>query len=70
MLDAKTHREDWLQLIRGEYLEIPDLCLTRPQVERLWDLDNVTSDALLEALVEVRFLRRTTQECYVRANVG
>ena len=70
MLDAKTHREDWLQLIRGEYLEIPNLCLTKPQVERLWDLDNATSEDLLEALVDVRFLRRTTQDAYVRADLG
>ena len=57
---------DWLQLIRGEYLEIPGLRLTKPQVRRLWGLDAVTCEALLAALVEVRFLRCTRDEAYVR----
>jgi len=66
MSTAETHIEDWLQLIRAEYLEIPGLCLTKPQVERLWGLDAVTSEALLAALVDVNFLRRTAKDAYVR----
>ena len=54
-------------LIRAEYLEIPGLSLTKPQVERLWGVDGVTSEALLAALVDVRFLRRTVGDSYVRA---
>ena len=38
-------------LIRSEYLEIPGLHLTRNQVLRLWRLDAVMCDALLQALV-------------------
>jgi hypothetical protein len=41
------HITDWLQLIRAEYMEIPGLHLTRPQVRRLWDL--VTAEALVAA---------------------
>ena len=59
---------DWLQLIRAEYLEDPGLCLTRAQAQRLWGLDPVTSEALLAALVAVKFLRRTSQDAYVRAD--
>jgi hypothetical protein len=70
MSAAETHIEDWLQLIRAEYLEIPGLCLTKPQVERLWGLDAVTSEALLAALVDVNFLRRTDKDAYVRADGG
>ena len=54
-------------LIRAEYLEIPGLALTKAQVERLWGLDAVVSDALLAALVDVKFLRRTVRDTYVRA---
>jgi hypothetical protein len=68
MSTAETHIGDWLQLIRAEYLEIPGLCLTKPQVERLWGLDAVTSEALLAALVDVNFLRRTSKDAYVRAD--
>ena len=70
MLTADTHIADRLRLIRTEYLEIPGLCLTKPQVQRLWGLDPVTSEALLAALVDVKFLRRTGHDTYVRADVG
>ena len=66
MSRAQTHIEDWLQLIRAEYLEIPGLCLTKAQVERLWGLDAITSEALLAALLDVNFLKRTGKGTYVR----
>ena len=70
MIAAQTTVADWIQLIRSEYLEIPGLNLTRRQVQRLWGLDTVTCDALLEALMEVRFLRRTHAGSYVRSDGG
>jgi hypothetical protein len=57
----------WLQLIRGEYLEVPGLQLTRSQVQRLWGLDDVTCDAVVARLVDTRFLRRTLTNAFVRA---
>src|SRR4029079_17659823 len=30
---------DWLTLVQAEYREIPGLRLTKPQVQRLWNLD-------------------------------
>jgi hypothetical protein len=65
-LPADTHIADWIQLIRAEYLEIPGLCLTKLQVQRLWSLDPVTSEAVLAALLDARFLRCTPRG-YVRA---
>jgi hypothetical protein len=58
----------WLQIVRGEYLEIPGLNLTRGQVQRLWGLDEATCDDVLKALVDARFLRRTLSDAYVRAD--
>jgi hypothetical protein len=70
-MDAlQTTVADWLQIIRGEYSEIPGLQLTRKQVQRLWGLDPLTCDALLETLVDVRFLRRTENGSYARAELG
>ena len=70
-MDAvQTTVADWLQIIRGEYSENPGLHLTRKQVQRLWGLDPLTCDALLETLVNVRFLRRTENGTYARAELG
>ena len=51
--------EELLRRIRGEYLEMPGLCLTRAQASRLWGLDNATCQRLLRALLDARFLRLT-----------
>jgi DNA-binding IclR family transcriptional regulator len=58
----------WLQLIQAEYLEMPGLSLTKPQVQRLWGLDRATCDALLARLEQARFLKRTEKNGYVRAD--
>ena len=59
---------DLLQLVRAEYLEVPGLDLTRAQVQRLWGLDETTCDQLLAALMESRFLKRTRDNRYLRAD--
>jgi hypothetical protein len=69
MLTADVDASDWLQLIRAEYLEIPGLSLTRPQAQRLWGLDPDTCDALLDSMVETRFLRRNSRGLFVRTDI-
>jgi hypothetical protein len=69
MLTADAHIVDWLQLIRAEYLEIPGLSLTKRQVQRLWCLDHATTEAVLVALLEVKFLKCTRRHAYVRADI-
>lgn len=51
--------------IRGEYQEMPGLRLTFAQACRLWHLDAPTCHAVLEQLVDDRFLRRTPEGAYV-----
>lgn len=58
----------WLEVIRAENNEIPGLHSSMPQVERLWDLDAVTCDALLWALVEAELLKRARRDAYLRAS--
>jgi hypothetical protein len=68
MVADDTTIEDWVRLVQAEYIEIPGLHLTKPQVQRLWGLDAATCDSLLHMLENTRFLRRTAKNAYVRAD--
>ena len=57
--------ETSLRLIQAEYLEMPGLHLTRPQIQRLWHLDDAVCDVLLDRLVTAGFLRQTPGGAYV-----
>ena len=57
-----------LDIVRGEYLEMPGLRLTRRQAQRLWALDPETCDELLATLEGVRFLRLTRGGDYMLAH--
>jgi hypothetical protein len=70
MLSIDATTSDWLQLIRAEYLEMPGLNLTREQIQRLWGLDRVTCDALIDTLIDAGFLKRTSKDVYARADQG
>ena len=50
---------DLVGLIRSEYEEMPGLCLTRAQVQRLWLLEPTACDSVLRALVDAGYLRLT-----------
>jgi len=47
---------EWLAIVRAEYLEMPGLQLTAPQMWRLWRLDKTTCEAVVETLVHDGFL--------------
>ena len=70
MVTDETTRSEWLELIRAEYTEIPDLNLTKAQIQRFWGLDPFTCDALVDALIADGFLKRTSSQLYVRAGLG
>lgn len=59
-----------LALVQAEYLEMPGLHLTKPQVRRLWCLDTETCDTLLNVLVAADFLRRTPRDAYVLSTIS
>ena len=52
----------------GEYLEMPGLQLTLPQVCRLWNTNAETGRHVMDTLVASCFLRRSGQQ-YVLGNV-
>jgi hypothetical protein len=68
MVTDRAQLQDWSQLIRAEYEELPDLQLTQSQVEELWGLDTSVADALLSALVAAGVLKKTHHGAYVRAD--
>lgn len=51
--------------IRAEFLEMPGLCLTIEQAQRLWCLEPRTCDSLLRSLTDSRYLRRTDRGLFV-----
>ena len=59
----------WVEIVRGEYLEMPCLRLTQAEARRLWGLDDGVCARILTALVDERFLRITGDGRYVRAVV-
>jgi hypothetical protein len=59
--------ESLLERIRGEYLEMPGLCLTPSQACRLWRMSAPDCEAVLSRLIEEGFLLRTEHGAFVSA---
>jgi hypothetical protein len=55
-----------LQRVYGEFLEMPGLRLTCQQAQQLWGLDESACVALLESLVDAKFLCRPGRGIYMR----
>jgi len=65
---ARREYNDVLQRVQGEFLEMPGLRLSESQARRLWGLDAEQCRALLGALVDAKFLFRTRDGAFVRAD--
>jgi len=59
-----------LSRIRAEYLEMPGLRLTVPQAQRLCGDEGASCRAVLDLLVEERFLCRKPDGSYARLTDG
>ena len=62
--------EDVLQRIQGEFVEMPGLCLTAAQAQRLWNLDRDFCDKLLDTLVDAKFLAQRRDGSFIRVDGG
>jgi hypothetical protein len=62
--------DELVRRIRGEYLEMPGLGLTMDQATRLWGLDVLTCQRLLDVLLDARFLTCTRDGRYRRAGTA
>jgi hypothetical protein len=59
-----------VQRVYNEFLEMPGLRVTCQQAQRLWGLDRETCLAVLETLVDAKFLARTSRGMYARLTDG
>jgi hypothetical protein len=58
--------QDVLDRVKSEYREMPGLCLTLPQAQRLWSLDKGTCTFVLTSLVAEGYLKASAAG-YLRA---
>ena len=54
-----------LDMVKAEYRDMPGLSLTKAQMQRMWGLDAYLCEALIDALVSARFIRRSANGGYV-----
>jgi hypothetical protein len=62
--------EDVLQRVQGEFSEMPGLCLTAAQAQRLWGLDRDFCNELLRTLVDAHFLVQRRDGTFIRVDGG
>jgi hypothetical protein len=67
--DSTAPLDSTIDRIRSEYREMPGLCLTFEQMLRLCMLDAMTGRAVVEKLVDSRFLKVTPDGQYVRCDL-
>ena len=58
---------DVVRRVQGEFLEMPGLRLTGAQARRLWGLEATVCEALLSALVDAKFLFKTRDGAFMKA---
>ena len=56
-----------MKRVRGEYEEMPGMCLTLPQARRILGLDQQICADILNSLIDRGFLRRTRDGRYIRS---
>jgi len=66
MTPKQRRIEDLIMRIEGEFLETPELRLTVAEVQRRFGIDEITSEAVLDALVDAAFLFKTRDRVYGR----
>ena len=62
---VESGMDTWLNRIRTEYREMPGLSLTQAQMQRLWDVEAPTCEALIDSLLAARVLRRTADGHFI-----
>lgn len=66
----RGHMQAILERLRAEFLEMPGLRLTAEQVHRLCGVEKTTCRAVLDALVDEKFLCAKSDGTYARLTEG
>jgi hypothetical protein len=66
-LDAFAFQQ-LVERVRADFLEMPGLRLTLPQAARLWGIDLMSCEAVVDALVKREFLQRSATGAIARAD--
>jgi hypothetical protein len=67
MPDVNLTVVNWVQRVRGEYLDMPGLVLTQAQMQRLFGIGAGECESVIDELVKTGFLYRTNRKMYVMA---
>ncbi len=59
-----------IERVRAEFLEMPGMRLTEPQVQRLCGVEQPICQLVLDSLVDAKFLCRTPDGAYGRLTDG
>ena len=63
---ASQNLHELLHRVECEYREMPGMCVTASQAQRLWGIDATTCAFVLSTLVERGVLRRTPRGTFIR----
>ena len=65
MVTTQPRINRFIDRVRSEYLEMPGLALTTPQLRRFLGADIATCDVVLAILEGEKFLQHTSTDAYV-----
>ena len=60
----------WMDRVRADFLEMPDLALTKRQMQRFWLVDEDICEALIKGLTASDFLYLRPDYKYARVGHG
>ena len=70
MAPGQAGHDALIRRVQSEFLEMPGLRLTELQARRLWGLDAPSCAMVLSNLLSSRFLCRTRDGAFIRADSG
>jgi hypothetical protein len=59
--------QEFTRRVQAEYTEMPGLCVTLSQAQRLWAVDRQTCESVFRSLMARGFLRMTKSGRFIRS---